>query len=509
MSSAMQILAELHARGISPTGLCADSRQVRAGDVFVALPGLRSDGRQFIAAALERGALAVLLEAEAGSDQHQLNMGVPILLIEHLAAQLGDLADLIYAQPSAQLTLFGVTGTNGKTTVSQCLAQAYHLLGKRCGVIGTLGSGFLGELQESPNTTPDVASLHATLAGLRDAGAEACAMEVSSIGLDQQRVQAIAFDVAIFTNLSRDHLEYHGDMQRYAVAKAKLFAMSGLRALVLNLDDAFGRELALQSANTGVRRFGYTLGASEQYAHLVESLICLESLQLGGQGLDLHIRCPMGEAQITSALLGRFNAENLLAVLAALLAVDIPFSEIVAVLPQLRAPAGRLQLVPKVTEAGAEPLVVVDYAHTPDALRQVLATLREVANARAGRLCCVFGCGGDRDAGKRPLMGQVVMELADDVWVSSDNPRSESPQQIIAEIVSGVAEHAVHIEVDRALAIRQALQAAADQDVVLLAGKGHEPYQEIAGQRLPFSDWEQAQLALRARTSIQREGVVR
>ncbi len=500
MTTAAQILAELQRCGVNPQGIRADSRQIRPGDVFVALPGLRSDGRTFIQDALTRGAVAVLAEAEGGAVRPAGK--VPFVEVENLALLAGELAHLIYNRPSQQLRVFGVTGTNGKTTVSQWIAQAYRLLGRRCGVIGTLGSGFPDALQESANTTPDAMSLHATLAGLQVAGAEACAMEVSSIGLDQQRTQAIAFDVAIFTNLTRDHLEYHGDMERYAAAKARLFAAPGLRVAVLNLDDAFGRSLASQLAGKGVRRIGYTLDPAAPYAQLVDELLCAETLQVSGSGLNLELRCSQGAGRISTAVLGRFNAENLLALMGALLAAGISLVEAVQVLPQLVAPPGRLQVVPRVAPgAVAEPLVVVDYAHTPDALRQVLATLREVAMARDGRLICVFGCGGERDPGKRPLMGQVVAELADAMLVTSDNPRGEDPRHIIDAILAGIAGP-VPVEIERAAAIRRAVVAADNRDVVLLAGKGHEPYQEIAGQRLPFSDLQQARTALQERAKV-------
>lgn len=478
--TATTILSQLEARGIKATRLCADSRHVAPGDVFVAMPGHRVDGRAFIADAVARGAAAVL--HEAGAEVAVPAIGVPIIGVPGLAALSGEIAHLVYGRPSERLWLAGVTGTNGKTSVSQWIAQALALLDCPCAVVGTLGNGFPGRLAPSLNTTPDAITLHRLLAGFVEQGARACAMEVSSIGLDQNRVAGVAFDVAVFTNLTRDHLEYHGSMEAYGAAKAKLFATPGLGAAVLNLDDPFGARLAAE-LDGKLPVIGYTLEGRAGN----ETVLAARDLAMDGAGIaftvdDLRFRAPV---------VGRFNVANLLAVIGALLAQGRALDEIAAVLPRLAPPPGRMQAI------GGEmkPLVVIDYAHTPDALEKVLTTLREAATARGGRLICVFGCGGDRDPGKRPLMGAVAESLADGIWLTSDNPRGEDPAAIVAAIAAGMKTWPT-IELDRAEAIRRAVEGAGPRDVVLLAGKGHEPYQEIAGVRQPFSDLERARVAL-------------
>jgi len=484
VSVAATILAELGARGVSASRLVVDSRRVQPGDVFVALPGAHVDGRAFIADAIARGAAAVLAEAGAkvGADDT-----VPLLEVSKLAAHAGELAHLVYGRPSERLWLCGVTGTNGKTSVSQWIAQAMNALDCKCGVIGTLGNGFPPDLDASPNTTPDAVSLHATLARFVREGAVACAMEVSSIGLDQGRANGAHFDAAVFTNLTRDHLEYHGSMEAYGAAKAKLFELPGLNAAVLNLDDPFGAALAARLRGR-VPTIGYTLAG----AGGADRVLRAEGLTQTDAGTAFEV----DGVRYAAPVVGRFNAANLLAVIGALLAGDETPADIAAVLPRLTPPPGRMQ-----TLGGADaPLVVVDYAHSPDALEKVLTTLRETAAARGGKLVCVFGCGGERDAGKRPLMGAIAERLADRVVVTSDNPRGEEPMAIIAAIRAGMRAGA-EIEADRAAAIQAALTRADARDVVLIAGKGHEPYQEIAGTRQPFSDIGTAQQALAARSA--------
>jgi len=492
VSAAQAILDELGRRGVSPTGICADSRRLAPGEVFVALAGVSGDGRAHIADAVERGAAAVLWEDDGRYAIPAL--AVPALGVRGLRALSGDLADLVYGRPAERLLLVGVTGTNGKTSVSQWIAQAMTLLGERCAIIGTLGSGFPGALEQGANTTPDLIDLRRTLAAQASAGARACAMEVSSIGLAEGRVAGLDFAVAVFTNLSRDHLDYHADMADYGAAKAQLFAVPGLKAAVLNLDDEFGRTLWAGLAGSGVRRLGYTLGPAAGLADQAEESLSAEDLQVAG-GIRFTARCGQSTARVEAGLIGRFNASNLLAVLGALLAAGFPLSEAAAVLAKLTPPPGRMQAV---SADPGEPLVVVDYAHSPDALEQALATLRELAVARGGELVCLFGCGGQRDVGKRPLMGAAAERLADRVVVTSDNPRTEEPRAIIADILRGM-NAAPRVEPDRAAAIRLAVAEAAAEDVVLIAGKGHESYQEIGGARLPFSDLEQARLALSAR----------
>lgn len=507
MSTASEILDQLRRLGVKPQGISADSRRIAAGDLFVALPGVKSDGRAFIGDAIARGAAAVLLESgeqTAGKGNTEpCTSQVLFVPVSGLRVLGGDLAHLIYGRPSEKLWMLGVTGTNGKTSVSQWIASCLGRLGRKCGVIGTLGDGYPGKLRECPNTTPDAISLQRTLAGFVEDGATACAMEVSSIGLDQGRTAVTAFDVAIFTNLTRDHLDYHGSMESYAASKEKLFDVAGLKTAVVNLDDPFGARLCQKMAGKGIRRIGYTLGpALASWATLVDELIATEALRVTGQGIVFDVRSAQATAHVDASLLGRFNASNLLAVLGALLASDVKLEQAAMLVGQLTPPPGRMQIVDSGKNASA-PLVVVDYAHTPDALEQALVTLREVAMARGergGELVCMFGCGGDRDPGKRPMMGEVAQRLADKVIITSDNPRTEEPRSIIAGILRGMndAVRAPLIEADRADAIRKAILDAHGNDVVLLAGKGHEPYQEIAGQRLPFLDIEHAQAALGA-----------
>ncbi|CAD5106834.1 UDP-N-acetylmuramoyl-L-alanyl-D-glutamate--2,6-diaminopimelate ligase [Zestomonas carbonaria] len=461
--------------------LSLDSRKVRPGDLFLAVPGGQQDGRAHIADAISRGAAAVAYEAE-GAPAIDAKDAV-LVPLKGLVGQLSTIAGRFYGEPSRGLHLVGVTGTNGKTSVSQLVAQALDSLGERCGIIGTLGSGFHNALEQGRHTTPDPVGVQATLANLKKAGAKAVAMEVSSHGLDQGRVAALAFDVAVFTNLSRDHLDYHGSMEAYAAAKAELFSCPGLRCRVLNLDDAFGRQLA--AARHESRLIGYSLEDSSAY------LYC-QDVQFDDDGVRARLITPRGEGSLRSSLLGRFNLSNLLAVVGALLGLDYPLDEILKVLPTLQGPAGRMQRF----GGGAQPLVVVDYAHTPDALEKVLTALRPHAR---GRLLCLFGCGGDRDRGKRPLMAEVVERLADGVLVTDDNPRSEDPQQIFADIRAGfAAPEKVSFVAGRGQAIAQLIALATPEDVVVLAGKGHEDYQEINGQRQPFSDLDETVKALAA-----------
>ncbi len=478
----MATLEQLREKGVVATRLTADSRCVRPGDVFLAFPGARVDGRDFIAQAVANGAAAVI--AEQGG---KVGAGdTAVVEVAGLAALCGEIAHLVYGRPSEKLWLAGVTGTNGKTSVSQWIAQAMDALGRRCAVVGTLGNGFVDALAESPNTTPDAITLHAALAGFLEHGATACAMEVSSIGLDQGRVNGAAFDVAVFTNLTRDHLEYHGTMEAYAAAKEKLFAMPGLGAAVINLDDAFGVALARRLRGR-LPVLGYTLGKG---AGGTDRVLRAENLRMGAAGIEFELN----GATLAAPLVGRFNAANVLAVAGALLARGESLDAIAAALRRLSPPPGRMQAL----GGHGQPLVVVDYAHTPDALEKVLGVLREAAAARGGSLVCVFGCGGERDPGKRPLMGAVAQALADRVVLTSDNPRGEDPQAIIAAIAAGM-RHAPRIQANRARAVAEAVADAGARDVILLAGKGHEPYQEIAGVRHPYSDLAAAKSALEAR----------
>ncbi|HLA33220.1 MAG TPA: UDP-N-acetylmuramoyl-L-alanyl-D-glutamate--2,6-diaminopimelate ligase [Pseudomonas sp.] len=461
--------------------LTLDSRKVRPGDLFLAVPGTQQDGRVHIADAIARGAAAVAYEAEGAAVMTASS--AELVALKGLAGQLSAIAGRFYGEPSRGLHLIGITGTNGKTSVSQLLAQALDLLGERCGIVGTLGNGFYNALALGRHTTPDPIGVQATLADMKNAGARAVAMEVSSHGLHQGRVTALAFDVAVFTNLSRDHLDYHGSMQAYAEAKAMLFNKPSLRCRVLNLDDAYGRELAAVEQES--RLISYSLEDSSAY------LYCREA-HFDEQGVRAILVTPRGEGSLRSSLLGRFNLSNLLAVVGTLLGMDYPLDEILQLLPQLQGPIGRMQRL----GGGKQPLVVVDYAHTPDALEKVLQALRPHAK---GRLLCLFGCGGDRDSGKRPLMAAVVERLADGVLVTDDNPRTEAPEQIFRDIRAGFVhpERAQFVH-GRGQAIAQLIAAASADDVLVLAGKGHEDYQEINGERQPFSDLVEAAKALAA-----------
>ena len=482
--SVPDILAELRTRGVPVYTLTADSREVEPGDVFLAYPGELSDGRKYIATALERGAAAVVYEAN-GAEVGELD--VPALAVENLRHVVAPLAAEVYGNPSRQLWLAGVTGTNGKTSVTQWMADAFTYLDKRCAIVGTLGNGYPGALKPSPNTTPNALTLQQALQGFVADEADACAMEVSSIGIEEGRVDATRFSVAVFTNFTRDHLDYHGSMEAYAAAKMKLFDWPGLKAAVINLDDPFGLQI-LSHINRRIPCIGYTLNNVQAP---VDECLSGEQLRMDESGLSFEVH----GLRVQSQLVGRFNASNLLAVMASLRAYGFSLQDAARACAVLRAPPGRMQTL------GGEgaPLVVVDYAHTPDALEKVLQTLREVATARDGRLLCVFGCGGDRDAGKRPLMGAVAEKNADVTMVTSDNPRSEDPAAIIEAIVAGM-KVPPYVAPDRADAIRTAIANAYPADVVLLAGKGHEDYQEIKGQKLPFSDLEQAAKALEARS---------
>lgn len=460
------------------SGVQLDSRKLEAGNLFIALAGGRGHGALYVDSALERGAAAILLEAEeAAPPQIRSWQGrsVPVLTVPGLRALAGVIAARFYGHPSRAMTVIGITGTNGKTSVSQFIAQALNPSAP-CGVIGTLGSGLWGRLVETGHTTPDAVSVQAELAKQREAGARSVAMEVSSHGLDQARVSGVSFDVAVFTNLSHDHLDYHGDMAAYAMAKQALFKQPGLKVGVLNLDDETGRQW-YQALQGELELIGYSL--KPELAGRAE--LVAETLELSTDGIELVITSPWGRARLSSPLLGRFNASNLLAALGALLGAGLALEPAVAALQAVRTVPGRMERF----EAPGRALVVVDYAHTPDALEQALRALRE---HHPQRLLCVFGCGGDRDREKRPVMGAVAARLADTVIVTDDNPRHEDPDAIVREIVAGMGEAQVRIERDRAAAIAAAIAEAGVGDIVLVAGKGHESYQQVGDTRLPFSD---------------------
>ena len=466
-------------------GLNLDSRMVERGDLFMAVAGGTAHGASYIDQAIELGAVAVVVEPVSGIgeipvESLQRERDIPVISIPGLSRHVGEIADRFYGRPSRAMTVIGVTGTNGKTSVTQFIAQVLNQQGP-CGVIGTLGSG-LYEEQEigSGRTTPDAITLHETLATMRQAGAKSVVMEVSSHGLDQGRVAGVAFDTAVYTNLSHEHLDYHGTMESYAEAKRRLFQYSELKNAVLNLDDQYGREW-IASLPAGCNAIGYSLEGSSSSFGVNE--LKGDELLLADDGISIRIHSPFGEGWLESSLLGRFNAANLLAALGALLATGIKFNEALDMLGKVATVPGRME-----SFGGGEkqPLVVVDYAHTPDALEHVLAALSEHCS---GQLWCVFGCGGERDSSKRSVMGRIAEQYADHVVVTNDNPRREDPITIIEQILKGMENpDACYLIHDRTEAINHAVKMAGSEDVVLVAGKGHEEQQCIGDSCLPFSD---------------------
>ncbi len=474
-------------RGGNPviSGVAMDSRAVRPGDLFLACRGIGSHGLAFAADAIDRGAAAIAWEPDGFE---AVNLPLPTVRVGALARRAGEIAARFYAHPSEHLAVVGITGTNGKTSIAHYLAQSFDRPGERAAIIGTLGAGLYGEAEQSAHTTPDAVTNQRLLAGFLAQGARRVAMEVSSHALDQARVGGIRFTTAVFTNLSHDHLDYHGSLDAYAEAKRKLFAWSGLEAAVVNADDAVGREI-LATLPQGVRGVACSLrGASAGVASVWAS-----DIRHGRRGMDFVLHTPWGDAVVESALVARFNVANMLATAAVLLLDGRPLDEVVAALGALRPVTGRMESF----GGDDRPLAVVDYAHTPEALRQALEAVRPHAEHR---VICVFGCGGDRDAAKRPVMGRIAETLADIVIVTSDNPRGERPERIADEILAGLVQpDLVPVVLDRRAAIEAALDLADPGDVVLIAGKGHEAYQIIGQQRFPFSDREVVQQWLEAR----------
>ncbi len=471
----------------SITGLVLDSRAVRPGNAFVAIAGFGAHGLGFVDQARAAGAAAILFEPPAPAE---LPAPADAIAVPGLRTRMGGMADQFHGHPSRAMTMVGVTGTNGKTSTVQLLAQAWHLLGTASGSIGTLGVGLYGDVVPTGFTTPLVLQMHEVLAQLRDQGAKAVAMEVSSHALDQGRVDAVHYDVAVFTNLTRDHLDYHGDMAQYGAAKAKLFHRAGLKAAVVNLDDSFGSEL-LRTVDAGIARIGVSSRGAQQ------ATLHADSLKLDGRGIAFDLVVDGARHPVQSPLLGRFNVDNLLAVAGVLHALGHAPAAIAALVSQLQPIAGRMNRL------GGErglPTVVVDYAHTPDALEQALQSLQ---GHLQGRLFCVFGCGGERDAGKRPQMAAIAERLAQQVIVTDDNPRGEDGDAIVADILAGfTAPDAVTVQRNRARAIGLAVKLAGPGDIVLLAGKGHEPYQEVRGVKHDFDDTLVAAAALNAKEAI-------
>jgi UDP-N-acetylmuramoyl-L-alanyl-D-glutamate--2,6-diaminopimelate ligase len=468
------------------TGLTLDSRAVQAGDLFFAFPGLQLDGREFIAEAVSKGAAAIL--AEADSQEVTFLKNIPVIPIKNLKFKIGAFASVFYGQPTQSLRIIGVTGTNGKTSCTYFIAQALAQLNIPCGIIGTLGSGLLGNVQPTGFTTPDAITLQAIFANLLAQGAQVVAMEVSSHSIDLGRIEGIPFEVAIFTNLTRDHLDYHGDMETYGNVKKRLFDNPYVNHAVINADDAFGATM-LSALKETKNLLSYSVSPS---ATIVPQ-ITADQIRSNTKGLSARIATPWGEGGIQLALMGQFNLSNILAVTAALCLLDIPLDEVLQCMSNLKPVPGRMETVGDLEDA---PLVVVDYAHTPDALEKVLLALRQHV---PGKLYCIFGCGGDRDKGKRPIMGKIAEQCADVVILTNDNPRHEDPTQIVADILAGISQpEQVIVQHDRSKAIQDIIQCAVAGDGIVVAGKGAETYQQIGDSKIPMNDGEIVKKSLRA-----------
>lgn len=458
------------------TGITIDSRKVEPGDLFLAYQGEVVDGRDFINDAISKGAVAVLCEDDLPEKLTDQTL-VPIIVVPGLRQQVGIIAASFYGHPTHKLTVIGVTGTNGKTSVTQFIASTLTDLGIPCGVIGTIGVGFPGKLTPLINTTPDPVTLQRMLFTLKESGTEAVAMEVSSHSLIQQRISGIDFKIAIFTNLTRDHLDYHHTMEDYGAAKRMLFRQPGLQYAIINADDEFGQKL-IEELHSSLKIYAYTIKDTKVEVPTSKA----ESIKSDMDGIFARVITPWGKGSLESHLLGRFNLSNLMAVLTVLQIMKINIARALASIKKLENVNGRMQAF----GGNKKPLVVVDYAHTPDALEQVLLVLRECCR---GTLWCVFDCGGDRDRGKRPIMGQIAERYSDHIIITNDNPRNEDPEQIINDILQGLlCPWAAEVEQDRRAAIAHAIDCAHINDIVLIAGKGHENYQIIGKEKLPFSD---------------------
>ena len=466
MMGLRELLADQTLPEVSVSNMTLDSRDVQPNMAFIAVPGAERDGRDFIHAALELGAGVVLAEA----DDRELPEDDRVIAISDLRDQLGVLADRFYRSPSCQLKVMAVTGTNGKTSIVELTRQLLQAVGLKAGSIGTLGSRLAGPPTEVRNTTPDCITLHRQLRVWRDAGVDYVAMEASSHALDQRRLDGLKIDVAVFTNLSRDHLDYHHSMEAYAESKFKLFRDFASSVQIYNADDSL---LSSQSDIWGPDSVGISF--TDESADVLIGMISVAPLAF-------TLRTPWGDAQIDSLLAGRFNAFNLTVAIVATASMGVPLAEVIAVTNQLKPVPGRLELM----EMASDITVVIDYAHTPDALHRAITAVSEAQHQ--GCIWVLFGCGGDRDRGKRSEMGAVAARLADRIVVTSDNPRGEPPEAIIQDILAGCEGAAPLVEVDRATAISLVIAEAAAGDTVLIAGKGHETYQEIAGARIPFSD---------------------
>jgi len=481
LSSLLEGIVALAAPPIPIADLALDSREVRVGSLFFALAGGRRHGLEFAGEAARRGASVVLWEPTADRGAPELPSGLFAAPVPQLRAVLGRIVDRFFGRPSQGLRICGITGTNGKTTCAYLLAQCLERLGLPSAYIGTLGLGRVGALQDPTHTTPDVIRVHRTLAEFKRQGLREVAIEVSSHALDQGRVDGVCFHTAAFTNLTRDHLDYHATMEAYAEAKALLFARPELQQRIFNVGDEFGRRLAERFANSSVTTVVWV--GERDFARLAPHWLQVTALRADVRGLTLDLDGSHGPLALRSALIGRFNGENLVLVLGCLLGLGVPPAEAVTALGECVAAPGRMEVV--ATPLAGKPLAVIDYAHTPDALAKALDAVREHCR---GLLWCVFGCGGDRDPGKRPIMGGIVAARADRIIVTDDNPRSENPAAITAAILAGMGGVNARVIHDRGEAIGTALREAGEADVVLIAGKGHEDYQIYGDERRVFSD---------------------
>ena len=496
---------------VSVSGIAIDSRAVRVGDCFIGLKGTMTDGAHYIEQSIASGAVAVLVDKATEVKIDQAEIAIPVLYIKNLSAMVSEIAGRFYGLPSQQLKIAAFTGTNGKTTCTQLYTQLMAKVivdGEEVNpaYIGTTGyAAAKSKLKNKPEaafennysshqlTTPDAVSAQRILAELLNSGSQYIAMEASSHSLDQHRLTAVDIDAAVFTNLSRDHLDYHQTIENYAAAKASLFAMPSVKTAVINFDDAVGQQIIAQlRADITLLTFSLDNKAADIY--------CTD-IAISASGISALVKTPWGSGKLRSSLLGEFNLGNLLAVVAVACAQGAEFDECLQVLPELRSVTGRMELV----SSEMQPRVVVDYAHTPDALEKALVALKSHCK---GKLWVVFGCGGNRDSGKREQMGKIAVQYADRVVVTNDNPRFEAPEKIAQQIIKGI-ETDVDVELDRRRAIATCIIQAEKQDIVLIAGKGHENYQIIENNRIAFSDQEEALAALKTaqlNSSVSIEG---
>jgi len=475
---------------VDVTGVKMDSRLLQKGDLFMACFGSNHDAREYIPQAVELGVAAVLAESGGGWQGIQFVKGVAVIAVDNLSAKISEIAGRFYQHPSEKQAVIGITGTNGKTSCSQFVASMLAGLGQVCGTIGTLGFGLPGQLHETELTTPDAVQTQKALAEMHHDGAATVAMEVSSVGLHQSRVGGVQFDTAVFTNLTRDHLDYHGSMTAYAETKRKLFTVDGLKTAVINLDDTYALSI-LNAISPDVEILTYSVYNSV-------ASIYAEQLHMTPSGFDAVIHTPWGDGALRSSLLGKFNFSNLLAAIATVMnqldrSGEVNVQQVLSLVSQVAAVDGRMEIIGE----GHDVTAVVDYAHTPDGLKSALQALRQHFS---GDIHCVFGCGGNRDRGKRPMMGEIAQTYADHLIITDDNPRNEEGDDIIQHILSGISDTSgTRVVRDRAKAIVQAIAQAGPGDVILIAGKGHETYQDVGGTKMLFSDASQVRLALQER----------